>query len=247
MNLSATYKERITKLCEQLPEGIDIFAAFVYLHNGEFTCISNHPKAAEDYLNSGLSRADILQSRQFRRGNRVIYTEEYAKIDPLQSEITRRRATKFNFHRIYCLSRFSSDCSLLFASNRNNSPEPDPITFYKKSIEAFEKFCCYFMDNTINIFIEALPSLKKTRFATDQHYRHVVITSRDDPPVEQLTAGESEVLYWAARGKTSEDTAILLGLTKYTLDTYRKRAIAKLNATNITHATYLAQLYNLIA
>ncbi len=32
-----------------------------------------------------------------------------------------------------------------------------------------------------------------------------------------------------------------------TLDTYRKRAIAKLGANNIIHAAYLAGLYGLIA
>mgnify|MGYP001253425383 CR=1 FL=1 len=97
------------------------------------------------------------------------------------------------------------------------------------------------------MFLENLPTLKNTRFATDERYREVIIKNRNDPPKEKLTTGEVDFLYWAAQGKTSEETGIILGLTKNSLDTYRKRAIAKLNAANITHAVYTASLYGLIA
>ena len=98
----------------------------------------------------------------------------------------------------------------------------------------------------MDIYIEYLPALAKSRFANDQRYRHLVLKSRSDPPEVKLTNSEIDVLYWAAQGKTSEETAMILGLTKHTLNTYRKRAIEKLNASNITHAIYLAQLYDLI-
>jgi LuxR family quorum sensing-dependent transcriptional regulator len=51
---------------------------------------------------------------------------------------------------------------------------------------------------------------------------------------------EIEALYWAARGKTSQETAIILNLKENTIATYRKEAIKKLNASNITNAVWLA-------
>jgi LuxR family transcriptional regulator, quorum-sensing system regulator BjaR1 len=91
-----------------------------------------------------------------------------------------------------------------------------------------------------------LPVLDKTRFATDQSFRHMVIKNRCSPPKEELSNGEKEVLYWAGHGKTSEESGMLMKLTKSTVETYRKHAIAKLAASNITHAVYLAKLYMLI-
>ena len=180
----------------------------------------------------GLYRADLLQQRQFRRGNRVIFNDEYHDIDALQSRINAGRE-KHGFYRIYCLSRFCNDCSLLFAANRKDTAEANPEQFYQNSINAFENFCCYLIDKTLPMFIENLPILQNTRFATDKRYRNTVIKNRNDPPKEKLSTGEIDTLYWAAQGKTSEETAILLDLSKHSLDTYRKCAIAKLNATNI--------------
>jgi DNA-binding CsgD family transcriptional regulator len=246
-NLSVKYQEDINKICEKLTiPGIDIIAIFIYLNNGQLDWLSNCPAAASEYATSGLYRGDILQQRQFRQGNRVIFTDEYKEADHMQSRIA-ELMTKNDFYRIYCISRFCSDCSLLFATNRKGGQESNPQQFYKETIDEFEDFCCYLTTKTLPMFYENLPTLKNTRFASDERYRELVIKNRNDPPTEKLTTGEIDVLYWAAQGKTSEETGMLLGLTKNSLDTYRKRAIAKLNAANITHAVYIASLYGLIA
>ncbi len=240
------HKEKIMQLSANLDiPGIDLFAVFIYLHNGKFTWVSNFPEAADEYAQTGLYRADILQEKSFRKLNRVIYTEEYAELDPVQSKITKFMADR-NFYRIYCLSRFCSDCSLLLCTNRFDEKESNPAEFYNKTVDAFENFSCYFINNAMDIFLEYLPELKKTRFGSDANFRNNVIKNRADPPTEKLSQGEIDVLYWAAQGKTAEETAILLGLTKHTLETYRKRATNKLNAANITHAVYLAQQNQII-
>ena len=57
---------------------------------------------------------------------------------------------------------------------------------------------------------------------------------------------EIEVLYWAAEGKTSDETAIILGLSAHTFNAHRREAIRKLHANNITHAVFKAVSWGII-
>lgn len=51
-----------------------------------------------------------------------------------------------------------------------------------------------------------------------------------------LTPRELEVLHWSAQGKTSEDTAIILGIAARTVQHHIGRITAKLHAVNQAHA-----------
>ena len=64
--------------------------------------------------------------------------------------------------------------------------------------------------------------------------------------IDNLTNNEKNILYWASNGKTSEETSFILGLTKHTVQTYRKKAIQKLNASNISHSISIARSCNMI-
>ncbi len=50
-----------------------------------------------------------------------------------------------------------------------------------------------------------------------------------------LTNRERDVMSWAARGKTLQDTADILKLSTETVETHIKNALRKLDATNKTH------------
>jgi DNA-binding CsgD family transcriptional regulator len=52
----------------------------------------------------------------------------------------------------------------------------------------------------------------------------------------RLTAREKQVLQWAAFGKTSWETAMILGLSERTIETYVAKAMAKLEASTKAHA-----------
>lgn len=54
----------------------------------------------------------------------------------------------------------------------------------------------------------------------------------------KLTRREKECLYWAAMGKSSEETAIILRLKKETVRFYRKKIMTKLNCINMAQAIY---------
>lgn len=62
----------------------------------------------------------------------------------------------------------------------------------------------------------------------------------------KLTDRERDVLSWAARGKTAQDTATILGLSDETVTSYVKGAIFKLGAGNKTHAVAKALHLGLI-
>jgi DNA-binding CsgD family transcriptional regulator len=61
-----------------------------------------------------------------------------------------------------------------------------------------------------------------------------------------LTDRERDVLAWAARGKTTGETAEILGISTETAQTHTNRAMRKLDATNKTHATVQAIYLGLI-
>lgn len=55
-----------------------------------------------------------------------------------------------------------------------------------------------------------------------------------------LTVREKECLHWAAKGKSSEETALILAVKKSTVNYYRKQIKEKLNCINMTQAVYEA-------
>lgn len=61
-----------------------------------------------------------------------------------------------------------------------------------------------------------------------------------------LTSREQEVLLWAAQGKTSEDTAGILSISRDTVESHIKSCIAKLDAANKTQAVVKAIFHGYI-
>lgn len=70
---------------------------------------------------------------------------------------------------------------------------------------------------------------------------------RSGHPGVSLSEREIESLAWAARGKTSEDIASILGLSKRTVDFHIDNARAKLNVATRTQAVLRAVSLGLIA
>ncbi|QPC91562.1 LuxR family transcriptional regulator [Mesorhizobium sp. INR15] len=51
-----------------------------------------------------------------------------------------------------------------------------------------------------------------------------------------LTARERELLQWSAEGKSNEDIACILGLTRNTVESHHRNIRGKLDAINVSHA-----------
>jgi DNA-binding CsgD family transcriptional regulator len=65
-------------------------------------------------------------------------------------------------------------------------------------------------------------------------------------PVYDLSERELETLYWAACGKTAEETAIILGISKRGVRFHVGNVLTKLNAANIAHAVAKAINFRII-
>jgi len=65
-------------------------------------------------------------------------------------------------------------------------------------------------------------------------------------PEFELTERELQVLYWAACGKTSDETGMILGISKRGIRYHTSNILTKLNSVNIAHAVGKAVYFNLI-
>jgi LuxR family transcriptional regulator len=77
-------------------------------------------------------------------------------------------------------------------------------------------------------------------------YTEIVLPNALKETYLALTSRETEILKWCADGKTSDEIAIILNLTKRTIDFHTANAIKKLNVTNKTAAAVRALQLNII-
>lgn len=72
--------------------------------------------------------------------------------------------------------------------------------------------------------------------ASDLLERMMVLSAEREKAEAALSKREVECLKWAARGKTSAETALILGLSEHTINNYINSACNKLKAVNRAHA-----------
>jgi DNA-binding CsgD family transcriptional regulator len=81
-----------------------------------------------------------------------------------------------------------------------------------------------------------------TQIILEMHFEEQIAVYKP----EELTPREQECLRWAAAGKTSSDIAVIIDRSVETVRLHIKNSIAKLNATNRTHAVAMAVQRGLI-
>lgn len=103
------------------------------------------------------------------------------------------------------------------------------------------------MDNSIVIvrnlarellecFLVKSPSLKQMEIVVS--FITVVIAENKFVMESRLSKKEMACLYWASQGKSAQETASLLYLSKATIETYRSRIKKKLKCRNMVQAVY---------
>lgn len=101
----------------------------------------------------------------------------------------------------------------------------------------------------IDIYVDHLPGLKYSRFATDEKFRASVIKNRENQEQKHLllSAREIECLYWISRGKTSSDISLLMKISEHTVNEHKKNIMKKLNVSNIVYAVREAMKAEIIS
>lgn len=79
-----------------------------------------------------------------------------------------------------------------------------------------------------------------TIFAYLFHLRILELERAAPPPAASVSPREKDVLRWAAHGKSSWETAAILGLTENTVNFYIRNVATKLQAANKTQAVAIA-------
>lgn len=105
---------------------------------------------------------------------------------------------------------------------------------------------------------EEIPALKPATRATHETFfswlaqlahktlRETLLPACDDAIKDDLTSREKDMLRWCSEGKTSEEIALLLGLSVRTVNFHISNAIRKLSVANKTAATAKAVYLQLI-
>lgn len=244
---SVQYRHRIKNLASQLSslENFGAIAIAIILKSGKNVWLSSQPRVSLNTVKTGLYRGDLLLDYTFVKDNEVIFPKDFVDVDLLQQSINKVLA-KFGLYRCYCFTRACDDCHILISVNTSIKIN-DCQSYYKQTVHRIEDFSVKFIDSMLDVYLERLPELKTTRFMTDQDYRHKTLKSEPSLlTLDKLSSSELSVLYWSAKGKTSEEIASILYLSKNTVDTYRRNLINKLNVSNITQAVYVAISLGLI-
>ncbi len=245
MNLweTPTFKHRhaIKKMVEPLKklEAFGSLSVALVHKSGKFVYLSSLPSFILRQKDKGYDRGNVLLSHRFLRKNHLLLASDYAHTDELQKRVSEELESHGNY-ACFALSRYCPDCCLMVAYNTRYKVDK-PFDVYRKVINELSPFIDAFLDTFMGVYTKEMPELKGTRFAKEKLYRKRVITI-DERPFDdfKLTNTELVVLYWTAQGKNAEELGIITGYTRNTIDTYRRRLIAKMKVNNITQAVYIA-------
>lgn len=233
---SIIHKPSIELLCKPLEAIGDIkyFVLYIIFNDGQkFVLSSTPPDFLSMYWNDNLksldysARHDLFIRDQYYLCNETLGAETKFK-DILESS--------FNMYRTYYIERKSPECRFVFGA-LHDYQVLDPVRTYHSTIHKFEQFCIDFVDQIIDLIKVFNPNYNRSIILNDKSYRKSVI--KMEPLQEkQLTEREIECLYWAAHGKSSDETAMILQIKKYTVEDYRKNIKKKLNCSTLAHAVY---------
>lgn len=244
---SIKHRHLIKKLVQPLSV-IDNFGGFVLglvLKNGQHAWLSSTPRITLNTVTSGLNRAAILLDFNYLKQSRIIFPEELTNFNLMETQINDIHDKKKSY-RAYCYSKYCDDCCVIVGIN-SKQPVNNPQQLYRSSKDLVEKFSYDFLDQTQDIYLQHLPELAVSRFMQDKTYQKNILIGNKTPVTQtELNKKDLAILYWTARGKSAEEIAVILGLSKHTIDTYRRAIIQKLDVANITEAVHFALSSQLI-
>lgn len=236
----------ITNVIEELAAstGINFFGVCIQLNNQKRYWATTHPELMREYCHKGYDRVDTMLDPSWLRIENVFKYSEHGR-DKLQQEAIDYRK-KHGINLQFGLVRHCEECHVLIICGTGHPGNPD-VLINDATLTQVEKAAMIFINERMDKIVTELSVFKKSLFVKDEIYRNRVLANRSEAKLLKLFPSEVEVLYWAARGKTAEETSVLLDLSVNTMYSYRKAAIQKLQCSNITHAVYKAHILGLIS
>lgn len=174
----------------------------------------------------------------------LYHANDYARVDPAISETLRRRlpyvwdAEAPHFHLDADQRRFFSVAHDFKVMRGLTIPVYGPMgdfaMFSYVSLGTQQEF-----ERLVRAFSGQL------HLASIYFHQRISLAEGEEPEVE-LSEREREVLYWAAAGKTSGETATIIGLGEKTVHFHLYKAMQKLDVFSKPHAVAKAILLGLI-
>lgn len=233
---SLTYKSEIKVLCEPLSRigRIRYFVMYIIFNDGTKYVLSSTP---ENFLSLYWLEKYYLYDHSakiqtFDKHDHYLCSENLGT-DRIFKETIEAR---FGMHRTFYITRKASECRFVFGA-LHDEPVMNPQLLYKDCIHKFEDFCIDFLDKTIGMIKMHNPNYSRSIILNDKYYRKAVIKNIFNYEYK-LTEREIECLYWAANGKSSSETAIILKIKSSTVEEYRRQIKKKLNCNNLVQAIY---------
>lgn len=235
---SIAYKSDIESLCRPLKFIGDIryFVSYIIFNDGSQFVLSSTPaNFLSNYWCDKLNSYDYSAKIQTFGNADHYFCRENLGAEPIFKE---KLEEEFNLYRTFYMSRTSLECRFVFGALHDHHVQ-HPQFLYKRCISQFEDFCIDFLDNMVNVIKHHNPNYNRSIILNDKYYRKETIKGLYAYD-QKLTEREIECLYWAAYGKSSDETAIILNIKKSTVEEYKKQIKKKLNCSNLTQAVYEA-------
>lgn len=174
----------------------------------------------------------------------LYHTNDYARVDPAISETLRRRlpyvwdAESPYLHLDEEQRRFFSVAHDFNVMRGLTIPVYGPMGDF-----AMFSYVSFGTQNAFERLVREFSG--QLHLASIYFHQRITLADSDDADIE-LSEREREVLYWAAAGKTSGETATIIGLAEKTVHFHLYKAMQKLEVFSKPHAVAKAILLGLI-
>lgn len=227
--------------------GVDYFSICLVLPNGRKHIISNNPgNIAIPYQINGLNRLDtVFESANSGHLGKNFFSSSQLKQDTCSKIYTSIMNERFNVFNTWGFFREYNGfkCNVIFAKQQQTS-----VIQLNYSVERdMVKFIDTFLMQILPIYSCDYLDLKYSRLCQDDSFRHNFLHGKYKSTVPELKPRERECLFWARCGKTSSETADIVGLKRSTVKNYLESVREKFQVSNLQEAITLALQYHLIS
>jgi len=230
--LSLLYRNQIDALSVDLKDAckMQYFVMYIIFNDGRKFVVSNIYHMLFSYY------AEALYKEDYHCADGLMLPGNYYICDEVNCSSQRFKETlesRFGVYRTYYIERVCGECKFVFGAVTDVKPN-DPLLHYRDSIKPFEHFAYQFVLGMKKLIVRHNPQYSSAMVFNDDQYLQSVIYNKP------LSAREKECLYWAARGKSVEETSLILNISIETVKSHRKNTIKKLHVTNVTQAVFQA-------
>lgn len=245
-NIYLTMGAEVRNICKSLFENseiTDVFFSRIYPGNKVLGLTTNPSHAEWNIKNKSykvqIAAASPTCNYQLKTGFYLI--DNLNCNDPLRQEMQQGRKLYFSYYHNLVFMRSTGEYveGFDFGTNNKNSAINE---WYLSNIDVLEKFMQYFKARVSNILNDSdkycfhSPDLIEP--SGNKVYRNIeqglirdqdVLKTKVEVQYEKLTAREKECLYWLFCGKTAPEIALILNISKRTVEKFISNLKEKFN------------------